>query len=119
MLHAPRESVRLRQAPKPNVGIQQQFQFFNASISWISMTGDTTSPVISMLSDIEPNQSRSSMFGDAGITSAIGLPRLVTRSGIFVLSTSSSSARHFALNSEIAISWIGFLPLPSFTRLLL
>ena len=43
-------------AAEPNVGIKLQFQCFSASISWISMTGDTTSPVISMLSAIEPSQ---------------------------------------------------------------
>jgi len=39
------------------------------------------------------------------MTSAIGLPRRVTRNGLFVLSTSSNNDKHFALNSEIAISW--------------
>ena len=39
------------------------------------------------------------------MTSAIGLPRRVTRNGFFVLSTSSNNDKHFALNSEIAISW--------------
>ena len=40
------------------------------------------------------------------MTSAIGLPRRVTRNGLFVLSTSSNNDKHFALNSEIAISWM-------------
>ena len=62
------------------------------------------SPVISMVPDIEPIQLFSSTSGKAGITSAIGLPRRRTRNGLFVLFTSSNNDKHFALNSEIAIS---------------
>src|SRR5713226_4977183 len=115
VLHAGRKLARLRQAPEPNVRIEEQFQGFRASISAISMTGETTSPVISMLFDIEPNQSGCCVSGDAGTTSAMTLPRLVTRSVALVLSTSSNRERHFALNSEMAID---FLLLPGFMGLL-
>src|SRR5262249_47486789 len=40
------------------------------------------------------------------MTSAIGFPRRTMRMGFFVLDTSSRIARHFALNSEIAISFM-------------
>jgi hypothetical protein len=69
------------------------------------------SPVISMVPDIEPIQLFSSTSGKAGITSAIGLPRRRTRNGLFVLFTSSNNDKHFALNSEIAISRVGFFVL--------
>src|SRR2546427_13020349 len=73
------------------------------------------SPMISMLSDIEPNQSACCVSGDAGITSAMTFPRLVTRSVDLVLSTSSNRERHLALNSEMAID---FFLLPDFMGLL-
>jgi hypothetical protein len=90
------------------VRVEEKFQFFRASISSMSMTDETISPTISMLPDMEPIQLLSSASGDAGMTSAIALPRRVTRSGVFVLLTSSSNDRHFALNLDIAISRIGF-----------
>src|ERR1700758_645665 len=70
------------------------------------------SPVIFRVPVIEPIQALSSASGDAGTTSASGIPRRVTRNGIFVLFTSSNKDRHFSLNSEIAISCIDlpFLP---------
>src|SRR5580704_1887602 len=74
------------------------------------MTGEIMSPVISIRSAMEPIQSFSSESIDGGITSAMSLPRRVTRRGVFVLFTSSSNDKHFALNSEIAISRIGFFP---------
>src|SRR6266436_4200195 len=110
-MHAPRELLRLSQAPNPNVRVEEKFQFFRASIASVSMTGETISPTISILSDMEPIQLRSSASEDAGMTSAIALPRRVTRSGVLVLLTSSNNDRHFALNSEIATSCIGFLRL--------
>jgi hypothetical protein len=108
VLHATRELLRLRQAPNPNVRVEEKFQFFRASIASMSMTGETISPTISILPDMEPIQLLSSAPGDAGMTSASALPRRVTRSGVFVLLTSSSNDRHFALNLEIAITRIGF-----------
>src|SRR5712691_1429056 len=94
---------------EPDVGVKQQLQFFRASISAISITGETMSPMISMLFDIEPNQSGCCVSGDAGTTSAMTLPRLVIRSVDLVLSTSSNRERHFALNSEMATDFL-FLP---------
>src|SRR6266853_1122718 len=88
--------------------LMRKRQFLRASIASMSMTGETISPTISMLSDMEPIQLFSSASGDAGTTSASALPRRVTRSGVFVLFTSSSNDKHFALNLEIAISRIGF-----------
>src|SRR5271170_3898650 len=67
---------------------------------------------MSMLPDMEPIQLLSAASGEAGMTSAIALPRRVTRRGIFVLLTSSSNDRHFALNSEIPIFCIDFSFLP-------
>jgi hypothetical protein len=109
VLHAPRELLRLRQAPNPNVRVEEEFQFFKASIVSVSITGETISPTISMLPAIEPIQLLSSASQAAGMTSASGWPRRVTRIGVLVLLTSSSNDRHLALNLEIAISCIGFL----------
>jgi len=74
-------------------------------MSLLSITGATTSPKKSILSAIEPTQS---VFwaGEGGNTSATGRPKRVIRSGFLVLHTRSKSARHFALNSEMAISCI-------------
>src|SRR5882672_12014419 len=85
----------------------------------MSMTGETISPTISILPDMEPIQLLSSASEEAGMTSASALPRRVTRSGVFVLLTSSSKDRHLALNLEIATSCIGFLLLPCIGILLL
>jgi hypothetical protein len=90
------------------IGADQSFGHSLALIASMSMTGEMISPTISILPDIEPIQLLSSASGDAGTTSAIALPRRVTRSGVFVLLTSSSNDKHFALNLEIAISRIGF-----------
>src|ERR1700692_805329 len=103
-MHAPRELLRIGHAPNPDVRIEEKFQLFCASIESISITGETISPTMSIVPDMEPIQPRSSVSGDAGMTSASGFPRRVTRSGVFVLLTSSSKDRQLALNSEIAIS---------------
>jgi hypothetical protein len=79
--------LRLYQAPKPNVRIEEEFQFLSASMIPISTTGETISPTISMLPDIDPIQLRSSVSGAAGIISAIAFPHRVTLSGSFVLLT--------------------------------
>jgi hypothetical protein len=47
------------------------------------------SPLILSLSDIQPSQSLSAGTGDGGTTSAVGLPRRVTRNGTLVLLTST------------------------------
>src|ERR1700675_1900140 len=64
VLHAPRELLRLCQAPNPNVRVEEKFQFFRASIASMSMTGETISPTISILPDMEPIQSLSSASED-------------------------------------------------------
>src|SRR5580704_3360130 len=74
------------------------------------MTGEIMSPVISIRSAIEPIQFLSSESIAGGITSAMSLPRRVTRRGVLVLLTSSSNDKHSALNLEIAISRIRFFP---------
>src|SRR5271157_5000731 len=63
-----------------------------------------------MVSAKEPSQSASSAVGPGGTTSATGLPKRVTRMGFLVLRTRSSSAKHLALNSEIATSSMRFPP---------
>src|SRR5689334_20176301 len=88
--------------------VQQEFHGFRASISLVSMTGDTMSAVISREPAIEPSQSGSCGPFSAGRTSAMGVPRRVTRSGFFVLFTSSSKERHLALNSDTATLCMDF-----------
>src|SRR5712692_7310199 len=63
------------------------------------------SPKISMVSFMEPIQS-ADVIGEGGTTSATDLPKRVTRIGFLVFCTCSSSARHLALNSEMATSFI-------------
>src|SRR5580704_2765837 len=94
------------QSPKPDMSIEEQFQSRSASMSFSSMTGDTMSPTMSMVFFMEPIQFFCPASGDGGTISATGLPKRVTRRGFFVWRTSSSRARHLALNSEIATSFM-------------
>ena len=55
----------------------------------------------------DPRQASSTEVG--GTTSATGFPKRVTRIGVFVDRTRSSTARHLALNSEMATSCRAFL----------
>jgi hypothetical protein len=64
-------TLRLCQAPNPNVSVEEKFQFFRASIASASTIGDTMSPTISIVSDMEPIQLLSWVSEDAGMTSAI------------------------------------------------
>src|SRR5438445_13433549 len=89
------------------MGIEQELQSFSASMSPSSITGETMSPTILKVPAIEPTQLPLSAVGLGGTISATGLPRRVMRKGFLVLRTCSSSARHLALNSEMAISCIG------------
>ena len=89
------------ESPKPNVSIEEQFQSRRASMSFSSMTGDTMSPTMSIVSFMEPIQPFSPGSGDGGTISATGLPQRVIRRGFLVWRTCSSSARHLALNSEM------------------
>src|SRR5262249_23922512 len=66
------------------------------------------SPTISIESFIEPIQLTRPSTREGGMTSAIGLPKRVTRIGFLVLQTCSKRDRHVALNSEIATSCIGW-----------
>src|SRR5438270_12542816 len=68
------------------------------------MTGATMSPRIFISPFMEPIHFTVEAVGDDGTTSATGFPKRVIRIGRWVLRTLSSSARHFALNSEMAIS---------------
>src|ERR1035438_9851500 len=92
------------QSPDPDVGIQQElhfrtFQRLNAP------AGPVMSPMISIESLAQPSHDAAG-FAAAGITSATGRPKRVTLTGAPVRRTSSSTARHVALNLEIAISRI-------------
>ncbi len=64
------------------------------------------SPVILIVSFIDPIQALRSSTAVGGTTSATGLPKRVNRIGFFVARTCSSKARHLALNSEMEISCI-------------
>src|SRR5260370_17958853 len=58
---------------------------------------------------IDPVHDEGSSAEVGGTTSATGFPKRVTRIGFFVERTRSSTARHLALNSEMAISCMAFL----------
>jgi hypothetical protein len=62
------------------------------------------SPTIRAVPVMEPSQGLFLAFGEGGTTSATGSPNLVTRFGLRVLRTRSRTAKHVALNLEIAIS---------------
>jgi len=62
------------------------------------------SPTICAVPANEPIQPLDFSGADGGTISATGFPNLVTKIGLPVLCTSSSTARHVALNFEIAIS---------------
>jgi hypothetical protein len=65
--------------------------------------GPLMSPETSRESFMHPSQEVGFAWR-GGITSATGCPNRVTRTGAPVRRTSSSTARHVALNLEIAIS---------------
>jgi hypothetical protein len=62
------------------------------------------SPTIRPVPSIEPIQSFFFGFSVGGTTSATGTPNRVIRMGLRVLRTRSRTARHVALNLEMAIS---------------
>src|SRR6266851_5971585 len=86
------------------MSVQQKPQSRRTSHSPSSVAGEIMSPKISTESFIDPIQADRSCTDDGGITSATGVPWRVMQIGFLVLRTRSSMARHFALNSEIAIS---------------
>src|ERR1019366_1433997 len=98
------EPGRCLQGPKPDVGVEKKVHSRSASISVWSITGATMSPKICMLSFMEPIQAPPPASGEAGTTSATGLPKRVIRRGFLVCRTRSRRARHLALNSEMATS---------------
>src|SRR5271154_4574260 len=105
-VRAPAKSLGTLQEPDPDMGVQQKLQSRSASISSRSMTGETMSPSIFIESRIDPNSAARSATGVVGTTSATGFPWRVMQIGCFVFSTCSRMARHLALNSEMAISFI-------------
>ena len=52
------------QSPKPDVSIEKQFQSRNASMSFSSMTGDSMSPTMPIVSFMEPIQASCPASGD-------------------------------------------------------
>src|SRR5207237_8891465 len=98
--------IRVLAVPNAEGGIEQESQSRNASQSSGSVAGETMSPRISILSRIEPIQSPDAASGEGGTTSATGLPNRVTLIGRLVLCTCSIIARHLALNSEMATSFM-------------
>src|SRR5205809_6933001 len=103
-LNTAREPPRFTLAPKPDVGIQKELQSRKLSISLKSIIGPTISlSKISKLSAVAPRNLRPFRAGDGGTTSATGLPWRVIKIGFLVLLTSSSRAKHLALNSEMPI----------------
>src|ERR1700694_5228926 len=105
----PPKAFRILQSPEPDVRVEQQFQSRRTSHSFSSLAGEMMSPTISKECFIDPIQDERSSTEVGGTTSATGFPKRVTRIGFFVERTRSITARHFALNSEMAISCMAFL----------
>src|SRR3954451_876526 len=109
-LHAASKAAGFEDAPEPDMGIKKQ-PHCEASQSSQLPVGPTMSPRISPVPTMEPSRLPVGLPGEGGTTSAMGLPKRVTRIGLRVLRTSSRMPRHLALNSEIAISFIeDFIP---------
>src|ERR1035437_4091864 len=104
MQDAPPESPRILKIPQPDVCVKQQSQSRRTSHSSSSVAGETMSPVILIEFFIDPIQALRSSTAVGGTTSATGLPKRVMRMGFLVERTRSITARHLALNSEMAIS---------------
>src|SRR5258708_15811745 len=100
------KTIRVLQEPQPDVGVQEELQSRRTSHSFSSFAGEMMSPTISMESFIEPIQEARSTTAVGGMTSATGFPKRVTRMGVRVRRTVSSSARHLALNSEMETSFM-------------
>src|SRR5262249_10203686 len=93
--------------PNPDVRIEQEPHSRRASHSSGSVAGPMMSPWICTEPFIDASHALRSTLLAGGFTSATGLPCLVTRIGFRVLRTRSKIAKHFALNSEMAICSIG------------
>src|SRR5277367_3080626 len=109
MQDASTQAPRLQKIPEPDVCVQKQSQSRLTSHSSSSFAGDTMSPRISNVPFIDPIQAARSSTAVGGMTSATGLPTRVIRTGFYVARTCSSTARHLALNAEMAISCISLL----------
>src|SRR6202030_2395045 len=96
----------LQETPNPSVGVEKEFHDLRTSQSSSSFAGDMISPTIRPVPSIEPNHCFFFGFAVGGTTSATGTPNRVTRMGLRVLRTRSRTARHVALNLEMAISSI-------------
>ena len=82
------ESGRIMQSPKPDVSIEKQFQSHSASISFSSITGDTMSPTLAIVSFIEQIQLFCPVSGDGGTISA-GLPMSALKPGFMFVQPDS------------------------------
>ena len=92
-----RQGTDLRE--KPDVSIEKQFQSRSVSISFSSMTGDTMSPMMSIVSFMKPIQLFCPASGEGGTISATGLPKRMTRVG-FSLAHRFEQRKALGLNSE-------------------
>src|SRR5258708_31327766 len=111
------EFLRFQVTPDPNVGVEQESHLcskfvssFNggpwaASPSDSSPVGPTISPRMTPVPTPVPRRG-ASFAPPGGTTSATTWPKRVTRIGLPVLRTRSSTARQVALNLEMAISSI-------------
>jgi hypothetical protein len=75
----------------------------NTLHSFSGTTGETMSPQIFPLRLKEPSQEAFFSGGGAGLIIAMGLPRLVTITGLPVRFTFSITAKHVALNFDMGI----------------
>ena len=66
-------------------------------------TGEIISPVILIVSFIQPNHRSGLAGGGGGVTKAMGSPLRVTRIDFPVFFTLSSNRRHVALNFEMGM----------------
>src|ERR1041385_5315482 len=95
--------LRYKNAPQPDVSVQQQSHQRSASQSLSSLAGETMSPTMRPVPAKEPSQSCDFGSGGGGTTSATGLPKRVIKTGFFVRRTRSTTARQVALNFDMAI----------------
>lgn len=97
------QALGVEQAPKPDVGVEQEPQSPRTSQSLSSAAGDTMSPRMRPEPAADPSQPRSCDGWEGGTISAMGAPLRVTNTGRPVCRTSSSTARQVALNLDMAI----------------
>jgi hypothetical protein len=88
-------------APEPDVRVQKELHFRNASHSPAVAAGDTMSPTMRPVERSDPIHALEGFGGDGGLTSAIGSPLRVISSDWPVRLTLSRRARQVALNFEM------------------